>query len=683
MGGSSVRSRESVARLTLRVVGALERRRSFRRRGRRCGGLLNIIIDHHCLFAVLACAWAGRLGVKGLCSYNEVPKPPANSEWDPERSNVKCTQKVCIAEDKYTPSSSNGDKTLCPYNTGSNFRPTVDDCIQTHDDHSECYCRTCCAHMPATWQCDWARSNDEPMREPGNLFVGDKCTAKCQRGYKPKDPRTPSEEFTCTASSWHMEPTVNSTFGCIEDNTQKCGTAPPCEGVGCKWAGDCIDLGHIDSTCQAQCRDGYVPKNGLPRTLTYECKEAQKTDGWEWAVVGGGKPLECLRKCSDTPSPLSRHIWRSEGGADKTFCGLPPYTNQTCKVECKHGYHWANDVNPLCKTDTSACPFDGLECCDCFKSVCGVERLHSSEDCITCMHSHGDDVCPGCAVDLQKDWCQTPQNPDDVGWYKCAGGDWVRKSANTECKCIANECAATKNNELVAGASACPAHVFNSNQTISGCDLHCLDGYEKYSGSGKYRCSSDGSFVPTSNKLVCKQSCEQRLPVPHADPRGCTGRDGRLLPIVGEICTAQCEPGWVGNGQFQYLCAPDSHHTAEWVPNRAHSHRKEFQCHPASALPNTDDEWTKVILCVVVAVWLLCIIWWFGLYPACVVDRLCPRPGHSPASVLRQSFLGGSHKLVRSVSRVGCTALHQPLRGAPLLISPDMCTRCAGGHTIG
>lgn len=687
------------------------------------------------LRVVASCALLGVAG--GLCSHGTVPKPPPNSEWDPARSDVKCTTEVCVDKELYVPGgqcpgdSGDGQRTVCP-STGE-----CDDSMFGDDDGSECFCRTCCTMMSAEWDCKWSWATGQAMREPGNLHRGEKCTATCQRGYTPKDPRTPSAEFTCVDSPWRLEPPANSTFECVEDTTPKCGTAPPCEGAGCEWATHhpCVRLGTIDSTCWAQCRAGYSPEKGLPGTVQYKCKESQTTGEWEWAVAGGGEPLECLRKCSDSP-PLLHQNWRTEGTADLAFCGHPPYTQQTCKPECQRGYHLAEGMSPLCDTDDSDCPSWGtptrMECCDCFKKMCGVERVQGYKQCTDCLRSHAKACLETgfCTDNDQDSWCAQPiTNPDDVGWYTCDDGEWVRRSADTECKCTPNQCAATEENEVVPGATGCPARSYSSNQTISGCELRCLGGYEKIHGSGTYRCSSNGEFVPTTNTLVCEAACKRSLPVAHVDPEGCKGRDGRTLPIVSEECTAQCAEGWVeSRGTYQYRCVPGkSTGTAHWVPTSGtgifafqcvlskdakpctaqtpakNLHFKVTEkgpcnhtlpgekceaecddsyepdggdpfyicdaagrwvpksfdrllCQPAATQSWTD--WTKVadwiashtqiaVPAGVGALCLLCTVWRLGLYPDCLLDRLCPRPGHKPASVLRQSFLGGSHKMVR------------------------------------
>eukprot|EP01043_Picozoa_sp_COSAG02_P052656 COSAG02_NODE_5706_length_4106_cov_1.601447_1_plen_744_part_00 len=702
-------------------------------------------------------AWAGVGMVGGLCSHNSYPSAGdlvPFSEWDVSRSDRRCTMESCVED--------YNEFRVCP---GEGCR-TQKECLSMPDDGSECHARCCCQYRPADWHFKWVPGHgDKPLRTPGNLHPRDSCTAVCQRGYMAKESRAPSETFTCSAVTDALEPPANSAFQCVEDTTQYCSAAPPCEGAGCEWAASCTKPGAIDATCIAQCQEGYIPVGGLPPTVKYICQEVPGTADWAWQVVGGGQPLTCLRQCPDSP-PLPGQIWHSGGAADARRCGPAPYTDQTCKVECGSGYHWADGSNAQCRADADsvepACADAGdTECCDCLQRLCGTARLEGLDQCKTCLNTVDTTHCKCDSIQTRAAWCvEPPVNPDMVGWYTCTDGAWTRNSVNAECQCTPNVCPAFKDDQLVRGGSGCAAAVYSSNQTISGCEIECRDGYTKFSGDQDYRCSTSGQWKPTKRKLVCRKACRQRLPVSHADPTGCSGQSGRALPIVGEYCTAQCEKGWIESGALQYKCTDNVFQPPSWVALDG-----EFHCVlPEDAKPCTYDapsknmrvdgcnhtlpgaecnatciggfepktndgdagfscdaggRWVpnsldpkKRLECVVkcrqgeapdvgeesctvcergdkrpgcppsdplehfalvvtagagVALILLWAMWRLDLCPVWLVDFLCPRPGHSPESVLRQSFLG-SHKMVRLLFVVLVVVLRLLLRLLLLLL---------------
>eukprot|EP01044_Picomonas_judraskeda_P000641 COSAG03_NODE_29_length_18724_cov_58.310497_13_plen_641_part_00 len=604
------------------------------------------------LWTVAACACVGMAG--GLCSHDEFPQPPPFAEWDPSisRSDPKCTSEGCVENFDATAVCSRDHRAACL---------SERECSQT-DDESECFCRCCCQYKPADWQCEWSKKNaGQPIRTPGNLHPGDVCTAVCQPGYAPKDPQTQSEKFTCSAATSTLEPPAQSAFECVEDKTLYCSTAPPCEGAGCEWADSCTEPGLMNGECKAQCQEGYISAGGMPsREVKYICKKVPGVNSGDWQVVGGQSPLQCLRECPESP-PAPHQIWGSWGSS---ICS-PPQTIGQCWAVCASGYHWAGAPAAQC---------DNMK---------GVS-------------------------------------------YTCTDGEWTGSSA---CQCTPAVCPAT-GDHLVPHGSGCAQSVYSSNQTISGCEIECRDGYTKLSGSGTYRCNTKGAWVPTSNQLVCTPACDQPLPFAHADMTNCTGLAGRALPIVDQRCAAQCAPGWVESGAGQYRCMTQSGNPsipADWVwvgkypeenfqcvldkdakPCKSNVPAKNmnvakcnhtlagaeckaqcdegfqsnggdsgFACDAAGrwVAKNLDPEgrlecsarvvppaadWKPFVVAALVLMCLLCAIWTFDLCPVWCVDCLCPRPGHKPASVLRQSFLGGSHKMVRIVAKRRPTLSHLP-----------------------
>ena len=157
-------------------------------------------------------------------------------------------------------------------------------------------------------------------------------------------------------------------------------------------------------------------------------------------------------------------------------------------------------------------------------------------------------------------------------------------------------------------ASEMPANhmrVDDCNHTLPGaeCNATCVHGFESNGGDRGFACDAGGRWVPKS--LDPKRRLE------------CTCPSGEAPDVDGgETCTT---------------CGSDDERPG---------------CGPVT---RKDDPVELVALVAGVAGVALVLLWAFwrlDLCPVWLVDCLCPRPGHKPESVLRQSFLG-SHKMVR------------------------------------
>ena len=498
---------------------------------------------------LLLTAGIGRGG--GTCSPGQVPQPPSHSMWDPARSDAKCTR--------------TGTFHACPNLPGIRCDWTHGGASCVYDDGSSSFCSCCCPHEYAGFTCAWQSPNWGAVR-PGSLRAGETCTAVCQVGFVPSVPSAASEEFTCPGLG-PMQPAAGSAFECITPDTRACTSSPPCEGDGCEWAAACSDPGVPNGGCEAQCRGGLVPANGLPDKVQYECKKMGQD--WGWQPKNGAKRLQCFKVCPDVPPLLNQH-WRTDDANDINQCGRPPYTHQSCKVGCNVGYEWAAGSSLDCLTDkddnAGTCE---RKCCDCLESACGSARRQGKVACETCMEQ-GDKVSSclidGCTRPEMNSWCEE-RNDDRVGWYTCNIGGWTRDSA-AQCQCTPKVCPAVS---PAAHATACPVGHYMYGTNV--CSVTCELGYEIVSGNKSYMCSARGNWESVGKPLDCKRTCEPQLPVLHSKP--CQASDGREKPAEDEKCVGQCIKGYVVNRRIMYRCDD----TGNWIQAVGNG---EFTCVPDS-----------------------------------------------------------------------------------------------------
>ena len=168
-----------------------------------------------------------------------------------------------------------------------------------------------------------------------------------------------------------------------------------------------------------------------------------------------------------------------------------------------------------------------------------------------------------------------------------------------------------------------------SGNPLIPADWKWLETYQGYP-ERSFRCVLDKDAKP----------CKSNVPAKNMNVANCNHT------LAGAECNAQCDEGFQSNGGDPAFACDAA---GRWVSkNLVPEGLLECSAPPAA-------DWKPFVVAALVLMCLLCAIWTFDLCPVRCVDCLCPRPGHKPASVLRESFLGGSHKMVRIVAKRGPT----------------------------
>ena len=264
---------------------------------------------------------------------------------------------------------------------------------------------------------------------------------------------------------------------------------------------------HPGEACTAVCQPGYAPKDPQAQSEKFTCSTA--TSRLE-------PPIQSTFECVEDKMPYCRTAPPCEvaGCEWADSCTEPGLRNHECKAQCQPGYvkppGMPAEVGYVCKelqgTDSwdwqvagGGSPLQCLRECPAYPPV--QHQVFPS-----CVPPH-----TNCMATCESGyhWAGVPAaGCDNVAGvsYTCTDGEW-QPNLPTECACAPNACPAAGDNKVVPGGSGCAAGVYSSNQTISGCEIECRDGYTKLSGSGGYRCNTEGNWVPTSNKLNKLVAC--------------------------------------------------------------------------------------------------------------------------------------------------------------------------------
>jgi hypothetical protein len=241
----------------------------------------------------------------------------------------------------------------------------------------------------------------------------------------------------------------------------------------------------------------------------------------------------------------------------------------------------------------------------------------------------------------------TKKDPKSSGQYTCSQstGEWVPSVPKPRLVCVV-----VCDQKLPfphADPVGCKGRM-GRTLPIAGeqCTAECARGWvENGAHFNQYQCIAmygKGSWSRISpGVLRCVRAavpCESAVPAKnmHVD---CSHKQ------AGVDCNATCDAGFKANGGDPgFVCDAQG----RWVP-KAVDPLDRLECNQvvwswSNSYRLAIGLGAMVVMCLLCTV---CTIWRRNVWPDCVLDWMSPRPGHQPASVLRESFLGGSQEMVR------------------------------------